>query len=619
MRRFRWIMMPILIAVLATGGAAHAQSQSLYWERFDVNITVMSNGDFAVEEVQDIVFTSGEFHFGYRNIPMDRLENITNVEVWEGNRRYEAGAGGEYTFSTAVEEGDFVIKWYFPYTSDSSHTFILRYTVQGGLRYYEGGDQLYWKAVYADRDFPVYHSTVTVNLPEGAATGPLASYDTQASVSGQGTNTVVFTAQETVDPGQEFEVRVQFPHGIVAGTEPAWQGAYDRQVEWRERYKPLVDVGLGLIGALVLIGGPLSLLLLWYLRGRDPRVAMPASYLSEPPSDDPPGVAGTLVDEKADMQDIVATLVDLGRRGYLTIEEERKSGFLGMTNFDFTFRRTDKPTDDLRPYERTLLDKVFGRRDHRRMSDLRDRFYTAIPKIQTQLYDELVRRGYFQASPNKVRRRYTLLGFALLVGTVVGGVCLAVALAEYTVMVVCPPAGLAVTAVGLVIVGQFMAAKTRQGAEQAARWTAFKRYLEQIERYTDLSQAAGQFEKYLPYAVAFGLEKSWVRKFSRLETTYVPVPTWYVPAPIYTGTGGGRPPGLGRAAETGGPAPSLDSLSGGLGSGLDSIATGLGRMLDASASTFASSPSSSGGGGGGFSGGGGGGGSGGGGGGGGFG
>ncbi|RLC66160.1 MAG: hypothetical protein DRI48_05310, partial [Chloroflexi bacterium] len=186
-RRIPLLLTTLVVALtttIALSSVAHAQSKTFYWERFDVNIHVLPNGDFVVEEIQEIVFTGGEFHFGYRNIPMDRLENITDVEVREGDRQYERGSGGEYTFYTYTEEGDFVIKWFFPYTSDSSHTFTLRYTVQGGLRYYEDGDQLFWKAVYADRSFPVYNSTVTVHLPQGLAAGPVAAYDTTAAITG---------------------------------------------------------------------------------------------------------------------------------------------------------------------------------------------------------------------------------------------------------------------------------------------------------------------------------------------------------------------------------------------------------------------------------------------------
>ena len=47
-----------------------------------------------------------------------------------------------------------------------------------------------------------------------------------------------------------------------------------------------------------------------------------------------------------------------------------------------------------------------------------------------------------------------------------------------------------------------------------ARWRAFKRYLQNLEKYTKVEEAAEIFERYLPYAVAFGLEQSWIRKFA---------------------------------------------------------------------------------------------------------
>ncbi|OQY21175.1 MAG: hypothetical protein B6I35_09015, partial [Anaerolineaceae bacterium 4572_32.2] len=590
MKRFHWILLLALIVALSLTGAVRAQSKSFYWERFDVNIKVLPNGDFIVEEIQEIVFTSGDFHFGYRNIPMSRLERISDVEVWESSRQYEQGHGGEYTFETYTDEGDFIVKWYFPYTSNTTHTFTLRYTVHGGLRYYEGGDQLFWKAVYADRDFSVHNSTVTVQLPPGATGDPVFAYGAEATIEGTGSDTISFTAQETLDAGQELEVRVQFPHGIVQGAAPSWQAAYDRQAEWESSdAKAWLDLGLALTGAILLLGGPLALLLMWYLRGRDPQVVLPAAYLPEPPGDDPPGVAGTLVDEKADMQDIIATMVDLARRGYLTIEEERKSGFFGITSFDFIFRRTEKSADDLLLYERTLLRKLLGRRSKRRMSSLKNKFYKAVPKIKEQLYRETVKRKYFRASPEKTRQRHTATGFVLLMITIFGGLGASMYLFEYTTMMVCPAIGIGVTAIWIMIVGQWMPAKTRKGAEQAAWWNAFKRYLDEIERYTDLSQAADQFEKYLPYAIAFGLDRSWVRKFSRLEATqtaYVPMPLWYIP------TGGGRQvSGLGRAVSSGG-APSLQQMSDGMAGGLQSMSDGLTSMLNTAGSTLSSSPSS---------------------------
>jgi hypothetical protein len=106
---------------------------------------------------------------------------------------------------------------------------------------------------------------------------------------------------------------------------------------------------------LIAIGGPLAALLLWYLRGRDPDPGVVPEYLAEPPAELPPAVVGTLIDETAHIHDIMSTLIDLARRGYLTMEQTG-----GGAGNDFTFHRTDKPATDLRPYEKTMLTKLFG-------------------------------------------------------------------------------------------------------------------------------------------------------------------------------------------------------------------------------------------------------------------
>ncbi len=235
---------------------ALAQSKTLVWERLDVEITVLESGDFLVQETQVIRFTSGTFTYGYRAIPASRLTSISDVQVWEDGQPCQV--------SVTKEEGEYRIRWeMLAPRSDSRHTYVVRYLVHGGLRYYDGGDQLWWKAVFPDRSFPVQASRVTVRLPEGAVAEKAAAYFAEATVSGIGTNTVVFEAQEVLDPGQEMEVRVQFPHGIVQGSPAAWQIAEDA--------RPLVNLGLGVLGGLFAIGGPLLVLLLWYPAGSGPQ------------------------------------------------------------------------------------------------------------------------------------------------------------------------------------------------------------------------------------------------------------------------------------------------------------------------------------------------------------
>ena len=85
---------------------------------------------------------------------------------------------------------------------------------------------------------------------------------------------------------------------------------------------------------------------------------------------------------------------------------------------------------------------------------------------------------------------------------------------------------LVLMAVAIYLISGALPKKTAVGAEAAAKWRAFRRYLEQIEKYERVAEQRQIFDSYLPYAVAFGLEETWVGAFANAET---PAPRWYAP------------------------------------------------------------------------------------------
>jgi hypothetical protein len=151
----------------------------------------------------------------------------------------------------------------------------------------------------------------------------------------EGQRGIVFDLDRRLQAGEEFEVRVEFTPDVVVGSAQPWQVSADQAVaereaaeQYRQTWGPIATVGLGALGALFLLGGPALLYLLWYKLGRDKPVDIVADYLPEPPEELPAGMVGTLLDEQADMQDIIATLVDLARRKAISITEVKTSGFL---------------------------------------------------------------------------------------------------------------------------------------------------------------------------------------------------------------------------------------------------------------------------------------------------
>ncbi len=234
-------LLVLLLSFLLAPTIAWAQEKSLVWDRFDVDILVKTDGTFDVAEHQRIRFTAGTFTFGYREIPINKFDFIDNWAMTDSSgNRYELASGDSqpYTFTVDDNVSAYVVRWYFPPTADTSETYSLSYTVHNGLRLYEGGDQLWWKAIYSDRSFPVLDGRVNVSVPAeiqewGAYIKARDAQDSASATVLEGRKTVVFDLDRRLNSGEDFEVRVQFPHGVVAGTVQPWQALADEEVAAR--------------------------------------------------------------------------------------------------------------------------------------------------------------------------------------------------------------------------------------------------------------------------------------------------------------------------------------------------------------------------------------------------
>ena len=302
---------------------------------------------------------------------------------------------------------------------------------------------------------------------------------------------------------------------------------------------------------------------LWRARGRDPELA-PIATQYEPPAQMTPAELGTLIDGKPDMRDITASIVDLAVRGYLHITESKEDHLFGLySSKDYTFV-VKKPRGEwtsLKSHERDLLDAMFGSVDSVALSQLKNKFYKHLPGLKNGLYGMLVNGGYYTGRPDRVRLAYTvggvLLGFLL---AVLGAILM-------TGLGMQPASAIVAGVVSGVIVlvfGWFMPSRTVRGTRELEKVLGFQEFLSRVEgeRLERMVKTPEMFEKFLPYAMALGVEDNWAKAFEGIYTT---PPNWYTgPAGVHTF----RP---------------------------STFASNLGVMSTAAASTMASAPRSSGG------------------------
>lgn len=536
-RAVGWVVIALALLSLIAGPARAADevASRFVWDKVSVTVRLQDDGTMRVRELDTVRFTGGPFRQGYREIPLADVESISDVTVAEVGSgpaqpytyvpRYAYSRNAPHTYTYQKVGTMMRIEWSFPPTTSSTRTFVIEYLARGALRVYDNATPPYqeisWMGVDSvlTRDAPVNQATLIFVLPHPVDPAATVAEGDGTPFGGEDGQTWGWRA-EHLGPGDTLGASLQFPP-LVQARKPAWQDTYDRQIA-RDASANLVFLGLALLTA---VGGGVSLLAAWWFRGRDPLPGPIPDRLSAPPDDTPPGVVGALLDEQVDERDYVATLIDLGRRGVVRITSRVQPVVSRKQSMVVTLLEPDAP---MAPFERALLAMLFAKTWWRHAQvnlplDDPTGMSEALREVTSLLYGELVQRGYFTAPPPGTRTGWRYAGIALWVVAVL---VLLLGMAAVSSIVWPLLASLALAALGtaVFVVSRHMPRKTRAGAEAAARWLAFRRSMEAVDRLHEQHGGQEDFERYLPYAVVFGIQLPWIDAFSRATTA---APTWH--------------------------------------------------------------------------------------------
>jgi uncharacterized membrane protein len=176
----------------------------------------------------------------------------------------------------------------------------------------------------------------------------------------------------------------------------------------------------------------------------------------------------------------------------------------------------------LAPHERLMLENTFWGGQQTRLSSLKNRFYTAIPVIKDDVFSALRRKGMYWLDPNSAAG-WTLLGIAISVAPFVGAQLLGILnLADSVAPAIV--AGI-VSLVIVVLFARQMTAKTLLGARTVVEIRGFQEFMNRVDADRIKRLPPDTFEKYLPYAMALGVEHHWAQAFADIVRE---PPSWYV-------------------------------------------------------------------------------------------
>ena len=583
-----WLGFSLLLCLMPVAGPALSAERSYVYERIEYRFEVRPDTTVRVEEEQTYRF-QGEYHQGYRNIPLRGVSSIDQVSVIDRStgrplayspvrlEKTDPSSYGRYT--TYRENGSLIIEWYYD-ARDTTRAWVLGYTLHGAIGFFDDRDELYWN-LFTEYSVPVERVAATVALPAefGAERISAIWYADPTASAGS----IAYPDKQTA-----FFEASDFPAFGKATIAIGWpRGAIDRSLYWKDWLGTYIWWLLaGAIVLSALVGVALRYILTE--RWRTGRGTVIAEY--EPPRALRPAMAEVIVREAVSDKAWSATIIDLAVRGLLRIEEIPPTriekmllpiigifffaifglvvwtsgmywwmGLLflappflsllfrqgGMLPKEYQLTRLPIPADaKLEGYETHFLDilfpqgkKEFSTKEMKRSGQSleRQKMHQGLMALRKELLDETATdtgvyavdfRGWYRSQ------------IALIIAFVI---CLILGFMSASPLLVWPILVSGYAILWVILFFRYNPRLSREGQVFREEWLGFKLYLETAERYRLENLTPETFEKYLPYAIIFGVEKKWGQAF---ETLALEPPRWYghtaaIPGASFGGAVGG--------------------------------------------------------------------------------
>lgn len=493
-------------------------SLSLHAEEIrDFQVEIFMGKDASINVQEDIEYDFGyELRHGiFREIPYEyQIDQFRNYNLRMNAFSVTDFKDNPYRHNVSRGGGRVTVKIGDPDKEITGvHDYSIMYQVKRAIVFFKDHDELYWNVTGNEWRIPIRRAGAKVyfpeEIPEGVKatcyTGYYGSRDQNCTfdLTPQGVEFNTLGAEGTsrsFGPGEGLTIVVAIPKGIIKESSLLQKASWFISDNW--------FYGLPIFTLFIVS-------FIWYSSGRDPegKGVIPVRY--EQPKDLTPAEAGTLMDERADIDDITSTVIDLAVRGYMRIKETDSEKFLFFSDRDYKLIKLKEPDEKLKAHEKEIFSGIFGSKDQIMISELKNKFYSRLPSIRDAIYKELVSGKYFSRNPETLRSVFKWVG----IGTIFVGV--------FFIPHLGLKISLALSGIFTLIFSRFMPKKTQKGALAKEELLGFREFIERAERDRIERLAKDDptlFDRVLPYALVFELGDRWAEAFRDMYKT---PPSWY--------------------------------------------------------------------------------------------
>lgn len=459
---------------------------------FDVQASISRGDDLLVKERITYDFGDDFRHGIYRYLPESLTVNYRKVPTglrWLAVTRDENQE--PYTVESTngnslakVGDADVTIK--------EEHVYQLTYQVARSVVATEDkGQRFSWNVTGDDWDAPIEKSSFYLDSPVAPTnvqcfTGSRGSTGRDCEISNTGGKIIARTTRQ-LGPQEGWTIEATYPDGtfIPAAIEST------PLIPW---LRPWMLFGL----LFSLFWG-----VVWFKFGRDPKGRGTVIPEFNPPEGWKPYEVNALVTEGGNHRALAATIIDLSRRGALTLTilDEGKS---------YRIERKRDGEKNLDDYEQKVIELLFVDGDEFQASQDDPKRANLYYRLGMLLPKHLVEHGWHRWNT----------GFARGVATV--AVFLSFAGAFYVAYSYFNDPLLFLGGFGLIIAlvfAHYMPKRTERGSLMLEHIKGFKEYIRVAEKdrlafHEAPARTPERFTQLLPFAVALGLEKQWGKLFA---------------------------------------------------------------------------------------------------------
>jgi uncharacterized membrane protein len=570
MRLTRSLLIAV-IAVLVLFQLSHAEIVAEDILQYTSDIAIETSGELLITETITVTAAGREIKRGiYRDFPTDYKDRFGNrVRVSFDVQSVTRDGAPENFFTEKLGNG---VRLYMGrkdvFLDKGTYAYKITYRTDRSLGFFEDHDELYWNATGNDWAFPIMKAVALVTPPPGidaaeittdAFTGPSGSRERAFRVSVTGGNKLRFEAARVLRPGEGLTIVAGWPKGYV--TEPT------KQEKAQALFSDNSYLFMAAAGLLLLLG---YYGWAWNKVGRDP-LKGPVIPRFTPPDDLSPAAMRYILEMGHDRRSFTAAVINLAVKGYLTITEEKK--LLGLKTCYVLKKTGESPSVKLSRGERRVGGKLFP--GAARTLKLENKHHARISRAMESLeetMDEEYGKAHFRTNGGWLFPGI-ILSMAVLIITGWNAarepapflfltfwlsIWLTATFAMWANRQIFPAlvfslfgvgamfayAALATPVVMLLLVVllftnflfyQLLKAPTRLGQRVMEKIEGFRMYLETAEEHRlemlhPPDKTPELFEKYLPYALALGVEQSWSEKFSGVIMKAASQPGGYSPS-----------------------------------------------------------------------------------------